>query len=253
MTMPVAADAVAAPGAAPPREDVPPLENGDRLTREEFERRYSAMPGLKKAELIEGVVYIPNPVVRRDGSVASPLFEPSHGWPHGKLMAVFGVYLFETPGIHLSDNTSVRLDLDNESQPDAYLRVLEEFGGASRVENGRYTVGAPELIAEVASSSVSYDLGPKLHAFRRNGVREYLVWRVRDREIDWFALRGGAFERLPLTDGIYRSGFFKGLWLNVPAALNDDIPALAATARAGLASPEHAAFVAELLQRREQK
>ena len=41
---------------------LPPLENGDRLTRDEFERRYEAMPHLKKAELIEGVVYVPSPV-----------------------------------------------------------------------------------------------------------------------------------------------------------------------------------------------
>ena len=39
-----------------------PLENGDRLTRAEFERRYAAMPRLKKAELIEGIVYVPSPV-----------------------------------------------------------------------------------------------------------------------------------------------------------------------------------------------
>lgn len=35
-----------------------PLENGDRLSRFEFEHRYQAMPELKKAELVEGVVYI---------------------------------------------------------------------------------------------------------------------------------------------------------------------------------------------------
>ncbi len=42
----------------------PALHNGDRLTRAEFERRYGAMPNLKKAELIEGVVYVPSPVSR---------------------------------------------------------------------------------------------------------------------------------------------------------------------------------------------
>ena len=33
----------------PPESDIPPLEPGDRLTRAEFERRYVAMPWLKKA------------------------------------------------------------------------------------------------------------------------------------------------------------------------------------------------------------
>jgi hypothetical protein len=41
---------------------IPPLENGDRLTRPEFERRYQAMTQLKKAELIAGVVYMASPV-----------------------------------------------------------------------------------------------------------------------------------------------------------------------------------------------
>ena len=42
--------------------EIPPLESGDRLTRHEFERRYQARPEIKKAELIEGVVYMPSPV-----------------------------------------------------------------------------------------------------------------------------------------------------------------------------------------------
>lgn len=42
----------------PPQKLLPPLENGDRLNRSEFERRYHAMPHVKKAELIEGVVYM---------------------------------------------------------------------------------------------------------------------------------------------------------------------------------------------------
>lgn len=234
-------------------EAIPPLENGDRLTRHEFERRYAAMPGLKKAELIEGVVYIGNPTFMRDGSVASPLFEQPHGWPRGKIMAWLGLYLFETPGLRLGDNTSMRLDLDNEPQPDAYLRIHEDFGGASRIDEGRYTVGAPELIVEVASSSVSYDLGPKMRAFRRHGVPEYLVWRRRDSAVDWFVLRSGDYAILPAADGVYRSEVFPGLWLNVAALLNDDLPALAATARAGLASPEHAAFLEELKRRQVQK
>lgn len=55
---------------------LPPLENGDRLSRYEFERRYRAMPHLKKAELIEGVVYI----------AAAALRFKSHGQPHAHLM-----------------------------------------------------------------------------------------------------------------------------------------------------------------------
>ncbi len=62
-------------------QHLPPLENGDRLIRTEFERRYQAMPGLKKAELIEGVVYM-----------ASPLRFKFHAEPHGRLISWLGVY-----------------------------------------------------------------------------------------------------------------------------------------------------------------
>src|SRR6516164_4051067 len=91
-------------GLTSPR--VPALEPGDHLTREEFERRYEAMPGLKKAELIEGIVYMPSPVrVRR------------HGQPSRHLSAWQGVYEAATPGVLGADNCTARLDLDNEPQP----------------------------------------------------------------------------------------------------------------------------------------
>jgi hypothetical protein len=64
------------PVEPPDNGAIPPLENGDRLTRDEFERRYDAMPHLKKAELIEGEVYIPSPV--RHGR---------HSHPHTRLVA----------------------------------------------------------------------------------------------------------------------------------------------------------------------
>ena len=89
---------------------IPRLENGDRLTRAEFERRYDAMPELKKAELVEGEVYMPSPV--RHGR---------HSHPHTRLVAWLANYETDTSGVEAGDNGSIRLDLDNESQPDAYL------------------------------------------------------------------------------------------------------------------------------------
>jgi Uma2 family endonuclease len=178
-----------------------PLENGDRLTRAEFARRYEAMPHLKKAELIEGVVYVP-----------SPVRYTQHGSPHSHIVTWLGTYAAATPGVGGADNTTVRLDLDNEPQPDALLIVLPEHGGQSRIDEDGYIAGAPELVAEVAASSASYDLHAKRHAYRRNGVCEYLVWRVLDQDIDWFVLRDGAYERQsPGTDGFLRSAIFPGL------------------------------------------
>src|SRR5215831_14451188 len=215
---------------------VPPLENGDRLTRAEFERRYDAMPHLKKAELIEGVVYVPSPVRYR-----------RHGAPHALLITWLGYYTASTPGVGVSDNSTARLDLDNEPQPDAFLFIDPACGGQTRLSSDDYIEGAPELVAEVASSSVSYDLHAKLYAYRRNGVREYLVWRVLDQAIDWFVLRAGQYEPLPVdANGLVRSEVFPGLWLAPAALLRGDLTAVLASVQQGLGSPEHAAFVTRL-------
>ncbi len=193
------------------------------------------MPAVKKAELIEGVVYMPSPVSHQN-----------HGRPHSMLMAWLGHYWAATPGVDVSDNATVRLDLENEPQPDALLRILPNWGGQSRDEDS-YVAAAPELIAEVAASSASYDLHDKLRAYRRNGVCEYLVWRVWDSAIDWFALHEGRFELLPLdAAGRYKSLMFPGLWLDPAALLRGDLARTIAVLQEGIAAPEHAAFVARL-------
>jgi Uma2 family endonuclease len=144
------------------------------------------------------------------------------------------------------DNSTLRLDLDNDPQPDAFLRILPEFGGQSRTANG-YVEGATELIAEVAASSASYDLHDKLNAYRRNGVREYVVWRVYDQAIDWFVLREGKYDRLSLTpEGLYQSEVFPGLWLDPAALLRGDLALVLQVVQRGLATPEHARFVNRL-------
>lgn len=218
-----------------------PLENGDRLTREEFERRYEARPDLKKAELIEGVVYVPSPVNYLD-----------HGKPQTHLVTWLGVYEAATPGTDAGDNSTVRLDLDNEPQPDAFLRIKPEQGGQSRTSEQGYVEGAPELVAEIAATSASYDLHVKLNAYRRNGVREYIVFRAIDREVDWFILRGGQYERLsPDARGVSRSSSFPGLWLEVSAFARGDIALVLAVLQEGLKSSEHAELVQRLSRPRE--
>jgi hypothetical protein len=69
-----------------------------------------------------------------------------------------------------SDNATVRLDLDNEPQPDLLLGLPIAAGGALRLStDGGYFEGPPELVIEVAASSTSYDLNQKKGAYRRNG------------------------------------------------------------------------------------
>ena len=213
-----------------------PLENGDRLTRGEFERRYAARPDLKKAELIEGVVYMP-----------SPVRAASHAEPHAAMLGWLGTYSASTPRVRVADNATVRLDLDNEPQPDALLRIDPEAGGRSRLSADDYVEGVPELIVEIAASSAAIDLHDKLRAYRRNGVQEYVVWRVLDRQIDWFVLSDDEYRPLS-TDpaGMLESRAFPGLRLAVDALLEGDTARVLAELQNAMRTPEHAAFVAHL-------
>jgi Uma2 family endonuclease len=139
------------------------------------------------------------------------------------------------------------LDLDNEPQPDAMLYIAPELGGQVRITPDDYIEAAPELVAEVASSSASYDLNTKLDAYRRNGVQEYIVWRVLDQQIDWFVLRGGRYERLEPDDrGVMHSLVFPGLWLDTAALLRGDLAGTLQVLDEGLSTAEHAAFVTRL-------
>ncbi|XGV96830.1 MAG: Uma2 family endonuclease [Leptolyngbya sp. BL-A-14] len=215
---------------------LPPLENGDRLTRPEFERRYNAMPELRKAELVEGVVYM-----------ASPLRFRPHAKPHGRLITWLGVYESATPCVEMGIEPTVRLDIDNEPQPDGVLLISAESGGRSTLSDDEYVEGAPELVAEVAASSASIDLGDKKRAYRRSGVQEYLVWQVYDQKIDWWQLQDGDYVSLaPDEQGIVHSRVFPGLWLNVAAILQGDMRSVLAVLQTGIETAEHQAFVQQL-------
>lgn len=210
-----------------------PLENGDRITRAEFERRYDAMPNLKKAELIERIVYLGSRVTA------------SHGRSHAAIVGWLGNYTVATPGIEVANSTTVRLDPDNEPQPDALLRI--EVGGQSTISEDDYVEGAPEFIAEIAMSSASYDLRDKFRVYRRNGVQEYLIWQVYEQRIDWFRLREGEYVNLLADEaGIIRSEVFPGLWLSVPALIAGNLGEVQSVLQMGLATPEHQAFANQL-------
>jgi Uma2 family endonuclease len=213
----------------------PPLESGDRLTRPEFERRYAAA-AVTKAELIEGVVY-----------VASPLRFQQHAEPHSRLDTWLGTYVAFTPGTRSGIEPTVRLDLDNEPQPDIVLLLNPEAGGQTRLTDDGYLEGAPELVIEIAASSAAIDLGDKQQSYRRNGVAEYLVWQVFENKIDWYALTDGDYQNLPVDDeGIIRSRRFPGLWLAADAMRSGDMAQVLQILQAGLQSPDHQDFVDHL-------
>lgn len=223
------------PLSIPPAQP-PPLNSGDRLSRAEFERRYQAHPEIKKAELIEGVVY-----------VASPIRFKQHSAPHFDMIGWLASYRAATPYVLGGDAASLRLDFENEVQPDILLRLDPKVGGKCRETEDDYLEGPPELVVEIAASSVSYDLNVKKRAYARNGVPEYLAVQMYEQRIDWFVLRDGVYETLAADEnGIIRSEVFPGLWLNTAVFWANNMAQLMKTLQEGLASPEHAAFVANL-------
>ncbi|HZY87772.1 MAG TPA: Uma2 family endonuclease [Gemmataceae bacterium] len=218
-------------------QEVPPLVPGDFLSRDEFLRRWEAMPHVKRAELIGGVVYMPSPV------------SMLHGDTEHHVGTWLGVYEASTPGCRGSNNATWLMG-EEAPQPDLSLRVLPEYGGQSAMQ-GRYASGAPEFLAEVCISSTAFDLHQKLELYQEAGVREYLAVLMREREVRWHRLAGDFFSVVPApTDGVYRSTMFPGLWLDAPALLAGDLARVLAVLGEGTRSPEHAAFVAQLAARR---
>ncbi|MCZ0944853.1 MAG: Uma2 family endonuclease [Gammaproteobacteria bacterium] len=216
-----------------------PLRTGDRLTRPEFERRYLANPHIKKAELVEGVT-----------QVREPVGFYTHGRPHSLVSGILFTYAAYTPGVCAVVDPTVRLDRNNEPQPDVALLIEAAADGQSHVDKDGYIAGAPELVLEVAASSATRDLQRKFHAYWRNGVREYVVWRTLDKRIDWFELASGQFEpKLPDSKGLIHSTLFPGLCLAVPALLNNQIAEALEALHEGIGSAPHKVFAADLESR----
>jgi Uma2 family endonuclease len=214
---------------------IPPLENGDRLTLHEFMRRYEAMPDYVRAELIEGIVYM-----------ASATRQKHHGRPHGWLANVISTYAMRT-GIDFGDSPTTELDAENAPEPDLMMLLPAELGGRAIVNEAGYINGPPDFIAEISASTVSMDLHGKLRAYQKNGVKEYVVWRVQEAAVDWFVLQDAKFIPLAADEhGIYRSQVFPGLWLNVPALLRRDAKALWATLDEGMATKGYREFAARV-------
>jgi Uma2 family endonuclease len=218
---------------------VSPLRNGDRLTREEFYRRWEAMPGLKHAERLGGIV-----------SMAASVRRKQHGRPHHWFSGWVFAYESQTPGVEGGDNSTLQCGPNDDPQPDVYLLILPESGGQCRFTADDYIEGGPEFLGEISSSSVPRDLKKKLPVYRDNGVKEYVVWKTTEKEIVWFRLAGGEFvEVCPDDDGVYRSTVFPGLWLDATAMIDGDLKRVMRVLRKGLRSAEHAEFVQRLKSR----
>jgi hypothetical protein len=229
------------PTQTPPRrKPLPPLENGDRLDQKTFHARYEAMSEDTRAQLIGGIVYMPSPQKN----------------PHGRSQKLVVRWLDEyeeaTPGTEGLSNSTNKLGPKSEPEPDGCLLILPEYGGQAWEDADLYLNGAPELVAEISWATESIDLHAKKDDYEKAGVREYIVVALRLQHVFWFVRRRGKFKELaPGDDGLFRSEVFPGLWLDPAALLRRDRKRLLVVLRQGLASPEHAAFVARLAKRRE--
>ena len=216
--------------------DPQPLTTGMRMDRDEFIRRWEALPGLKRAELIEGIVYVPSPLGYR------------HGRYHVHLSVLVGGYGGRTPGVEAGSKSTYYM-LKSAPQPDLFLRLLTECGGQSHVKKN-FLHGAPELAIEISDSSASDDFGPKLKLYRRAGVQEYITVDAASGRVVWRTLTEGSYRELAAdAEGVLRSRVFPGLWLNPSHVVDCDYTAQLALLEQGIASPEHTAFVERLARR----
>jgi len=216
---------------------LPPLEAGQRLDQPTFHERYAAMPEGTWAELVGGIVYMASPLRNEHGDV-------------DHLLSFWVVYYRKfTPRLESGANVTTQLGDDVETQPDSQLRIPEDLGGQCRIVDG-YVNGPPELVIEIGKSSRSYDLGPKKEDYEKAGVLEYLFVGIDPKEVRWFVRREGKFEEMAAgEDGICRSEVFPGLWLDPKALFAEDLNGLIAVLERGLATDEHARFVADLAAR----
>ena len=221
--------------AHPAMAPLPPLRQGDKLTSDEFLRRWEAMPDLKHAELLDGIVYcMPSPVLM------------SHSNSHIDMGFWLSLYRDATPGCDAGLEATWVMSPKGVPQPDVHLIVLPEYGGQSGLTEKGYGGGAPELIVEVTGSSRSRDLGVKLELYCRAGVREYLTVLLKPQQVIWRQLiRGRYSEIAPGEDGLLRSVVFPGLWLDAEAVRSKK-KSIRTAVEKGVKSPEHAAFVKRL-------
>jgi Uma2 family endonuclease len=168
-----------------------------------------------------------------------------HGDVHADVMTWLGTYRAHTPGSRALDNATHELGEDSEPQPDGSLLII---GGQTTETEKGYIQGPPELIVEVVSSSRAYDLHAKKDDYEKYGVREYVAVLIRERRVVWFVREASNLfvEMEHAADHVLRSRVFPGLWLDARAILNGEGKRVLDVLSAGLATPEHAAFVATL-------
>jgi Uma2 family endonuclease len=192
-------------------EHIPELQNGDRLSHEEFMRRYEAMPETR-AQLVAGSVFIRGRV---------PFV---HGESHASITGWIGHYAAQHPNLILGSGCTVLLDDADVVEPDVLLMRPFAQSGRAQVGSDGYVHGPPELVVEVAASTASLDANAKAEAYHAAGVKEYLLWRTEEERIDWYERSDDRYLAMsPDANGLVESKLFPGLILNPAALLRGDL------------------------------
>ena len=231
---------VLAVGTHDPQRRVPEadrLRDGERIPPDEFRRRCGVLEAVGvdfRVEYVNGVVRMMPP----------PNFA-GHTHPIRVMQGLLSAYTRQTPGVIDYTESGVTLPVEETSadvSPDLCLVVQPGRGGQMSVDDAGYFVGPPELVVEVANSSLSYDLGEKRDLYEAAGVQEYLVHATRERRLLMMRRDGDRFRTvMPDADGVLASRIFPGLVFDTAAIIADDIAAAEATLDRVMQSPEVAA------------
>ena len=194
------------------REDLR-LDDGMRMSRSEFHRRYLERHDIR-AELLSGEVFVHSPVSARQ-----------HSEPHNVMSTWLGMYALAHPEVMALSDPTIFLDASSAVQPDVCLVRRAPRPGEARLTADGYLEGAPPLAGEITASRAWYDLGRKKAAYEQAGVKEYIVWDTERGALHWFRLVDGHYiEVQPDAAGVIESSEFPGLRLNVAKLLAGDVP-----------------------------
>lgn len=155
-------------------------------------------------------------------------------------------YRRSTPCVESLGRVSIFLDPTTEIETTAAMWLTP---GADDRPRWQRCEGVPELLVEVTATVHNKVFRRRLRVYEQSEIHELLVVTGDPRDTALYARENGRFARVsPADDGSYRSRVFPGLWLDPSALFSDEWNEMAACLDRGMATEEHAAFVASSVE-----
>ncbi len=171
-----------------------------------------------RAEYVDGEVIVHSPASTRHSRLT---------WFLGRLLHLFVEH--HELGEVLGPELQVRLRPNLRRVPDLLFVSTDRLSMVRET----YVDGPPDLAVEIVSpDSVARDWREKFLEYQAAGVREYWVVDPDHRRAEFYALDDeGAYQLLPVEEGVVRSGAVPGFWLRPDWLWKDPLPGVLDLAR----------------------